>query len=134
VGSNSRCAAITRTGKRCKAEATHGSYCWSHAPETASARKSRAAKGGRAGGNGRPSRSGTRAAETRKIRADLLRMAALVEERALDRGAASVSGRLLNYTLGAIRTEQKAVELDDVLPRLEALEKRIGEGGAQRWG
>ncbi|MDP9478287.1 MAG: hypothetical protein M3R38_21845, partial [Actinomycetota bacterium] len=50
-----RCAAITRAGGRCKGEATHGSYCWSHAPETAEARKRRARKAGRAGGNGRSS-------------------------------------------------------------------------------
>jgi hypothetical protein len=39
-----RCAAITRAKERCKAEATHGSYCWNHAPETAEARKQRARK------------------------------------------------------------------------------------------
>ena len=50
-----RCAAITKAQERCKAEATHGSYCWNHAPEMAEARKQRARKAGRAGGNGRPS-------------------------------------------------------------------------------
>jgi hypothetical protein len=50
-----RCAAITRAGERCKAEATQGSYCWNHAPEKAEARKQRARRGGRSGGNGRSS-------------------------------------------------------------------------------
>jgi hypothetical protein len=37
-----RCAGITRAGERCKLDATSGSYCWSHAPQNAAARKSRA--------------------------------------------------------------------------------------------
>lgn len=48
-----RCAGITRAGERCKLDATSGSYCWSHAPQNAEARKVRARRGGRAGGNGR---------------------------------------------------------------------------------
>jgi hypothetical protein len=129
-----RCAAITRAGERCKAEATHGSYCWSHAPETAEARKRRASKGGRTGGNGRASRS-PRAAEARQIRADLRRMAAEVEAGGLDRGAASVAGQLLNYALGALRVEIKAEELDELIPRIEILEQQASsQGGARGWG
>jgi hypothetical protein len=118
-----RCAAITRAGERCRAEATHGSYCWSHAPETAEARKRRAIKGGRSGGNGRASRS-SRAAEASEIRAELRRMAAEVEAGQLDRGAAAVAGQLLNYALGALRTELKAQEIEDLIPRIEAVERR----------
>jgi hypothetical protein len=50
-----RCSAIKRGGERCKLEATHGSYCWSHAPEMAEARRQRARRAGKAGGNGRGS-------------------------------------------------------------------------------
>ena len=49
-----RCSGITRGGERCKLDATHGSYCWSHTPETAAARRHRAGKGGRAGGTVAP--------------------------------------------------------------------------------
>jgi hypothetical protein len=129
-----RCAAITRAGERCKAEATHGSHCWSHAPETAEARKHRASKGGRSGGNGRASRS-PRTAEAREIRGELRRMAAEVEARGLDRGAAAVSGQLLNYALGALRVEIKAEEVEELIPRIETLEQRArSQGSARGWG
>ena len=49
-----RCDGITSGGERCKLEATHGSYCWSHAPETADERRRRASRGGKRGGRGRP--------------------------------------------------------------------------------
>jgi hypothetical protein len=128
-----RCAAITRAGERCKAEATHASYCWSHAPETAVARKQRASKGGRAGGNGRTSRS-PRAAEAQEIRAELRRMASEVEGGSLDRGHAAVCGQLLNYALGALRVEIKAEEVDEIIPRLEVLEERArSQGDNRKW-
>ena len=129
-----RCSAITRARERCKAEATLGSYCWSHAPETAEARKLRASKGGRTGGNGRASRS-TRAAEAREIRAELRRMASEVEAGGLDRGAAAVAGQLLNYALGALRVEIKTEEVEELIPRIEMLEQRAGsQGRARGWG
>jgi hypothetical protein len=34
----------------------------------------------------------------------------------------AIVGTLLNYALGALRTEFKAQELDDLIPRIEALE------------
>ena len=40
----------------------------------------------------------------------------------LDRGVGAIVGTLLNYALGALRTELKAQELDDLIPRIEALE------------
>jgi len=126
-----RCAAITRAGERCKGDATHGSYCWSHAPETAEARERRARKGGRTGGNGRAALP--RVAEAREIRAELRRLAEAVESEQLDRGLAAVAGQLLNYALGALRTEVKAQETDDLIPRIEALEKQhLREGGNSR--
>jgi phage/plasmid-associated DNA primase len=129
-----RCAAITRAGDRCRAEATHGSYCWSHAPETAEARKQRASKGGRIGGNGRASRS-PRAAEAREIRAELRRMASEVEAGGLDRGAAAVAGQLLNYALGALRVEIKTEEVEELIPRIEKLEQGAStKEGVRGWG
>ena len=49
-----RCAAITRAGERCRLDATVGSYCYQHSPETAEERRRNARKGGLKGGNGRP--------------------------------------------------------------------------------
>lgn len=127
-----RCAAITSAGEQCKAEATRGSYCWSHAPETAGARKQRASKGGRTAGNGRASRS-PRAAEAREIRTELRRLASNVEEGSLDRAQGAVCGQLLNYALGALRVEIKAEEIDELIPRIEALEEQArSQGGTGR--
>ena len=51
-----RCEAITRSGSQCKADALPGAtWCYSHHPDKAEERRRNASKGGRTGGNGRPS-------------------------------------------------------------------------------
>ena len=62
-------------------------------------------------------------------------MAAEEEAGGLDRGAAAVAGQLLNYALGALRVEIKAEEVEELIPRIEALEQRARQqGGARGWG
>lgn len=51
-----QCQGIRGDGLRCKHEATQGSFCWSHNPQTAGERKARARRGGLRGGNGRPAK------------------------------------------------------------------------------
>ncbi len=119
-----RCSGITRGGERCKLDATHGSYCWSHAPETAAARRHRAGKGGRAGGNGRASRS-PRATEARTVRAELRRLAAAVEGGRLDRGAAAVIAQLHNVALRALAVEIKAEETDELAAEIAAIREEL---------
>lgn len=129
-----KCAALTRAGGCCKGEATHGSYCWSHAPETAEARKRRASKGGRAGGNGRPGGS-SELAEVKTLLATLT--ARVLEEEgteALGAGPAAVANQLINTRLRAIELERKVREQEDVLEHIEALERRAQlPGGARAW-
>ncbi len=124
-----RCTAITRAKERCKAEATHGSYCWNHAPETAEARKQRARKGGRVGGNGRSSGLSETAEAKRWIR-DLVARAITGD---VDRGVATAAFMGLNVLARYIELEKKIREQDEILERIEALEAEQ-EGSASSWG
>ncbi len=87
-----RCAAITRAGGRCKSVATEGTYCWNHAPEKVEARKQRASRGGKTGGNGRSSGLSETAEAKRWIRALVSRL--LAGE--VERGVATASLMGLN--------------------------------------
>jgi hypothetical protein len=121
-----RCAAITKAGERCKLDATSGSYCWSHAPENAAARKGRARRGGKARGAGE-------LAEIKRLLSDLTSRV-LGEEGAkpLPTGAAAVANQLINTRLRAIEVERKVREQEEILKRLEALEQT--QEGERAWG
>ncbi len=125
-----RCAAITRAGGRCRLEATRGSYCYSHSPETAAERARHASRGGKAGGNGRAGVS------------ELVGIKALLSEltervlggegvEPLETGRAAVANQLINTRLRAVEVERKIREQEDLEARLEALEgaleRRKGE-------
>jgi hypothetical protein len=130
------CVAITKAGTRCKAEATLGSYCWNHAPETAGARKQRARKAGRVGGNGRSSGLSETAEAKRWIR-DLVGKAITGD---VDRGVATAAFMGLNVLARYIELERKIREQEEVLERLEALEEAQAKAvvkhgtGSRRWG
>ncbi len=64
-----RCAAITKAGERCRLDATHGSYCYQHSPETVEERRRNAQRGGKAGGNVRSSGLSETAEAKRYIKA-----------------------------------------------------------------
>ena len=129
-----RCNGITRGGERCKLEATHGSYCWSHAPETADERRRRGRRGGKAGGNGRGG-----SGEIVGIKALLSELTARVlggegvEE--LETGRAAVANQLINTRLRAVELERKAREQEELIERIEALDRADEQRkGGQRWG
>ncbi len=129
-----RCNAITGGGERCKLEATHGSYCWSHAPETADARRRRARRGGKAGGRGRES-------EVSAIKALLSELTDRVlggeGVEPLETGRAAVANRLINTRLRAVEVERKIKETEELEARVEELERAAeanGRGGGRRWG
>ncbi len=125
-----RCSAITGGGERCKLEATHGSYCWSHAPETADERRRRAHRGGKAGGRGRGS------GELAGIKALLSELTDRVLGKEgtepLETGRAAVANQLVNTRLRAVELERKIKETEELEARIEALEAQA-EGG-KRWG
>ncbi len=112
-----KCSAITRAGGRCKLEATSGSYCWSHAPETASARKQRARRGGRAGGNGRGGLS--EVAEAKSLAKGIL---SRLLSGALARDTATAAFMGINTLARLVEIERKIREQDDLEERLERLE------------
>jgi hypothetical protein len=113
-----RCAAITKAGKRCRLVATHGSYCYSHSPQTAEKRKRSASKGGRAGGNGRGGQS-----EISDLKAQLEDLAADVLSGEVGRSEAVAINQILNTRARLIELERKVREQEELTERLEALEE-----------
>lgn len=131
-----RCNAITSGGARCKLEATHGSYCWSHAPETADERRRRARRGGRSGGRGR---SGSGASPELKRIKNLLktltdRVIGAEDNEALSPSAGAVAAQLINTCLRAIEQERKLQETEELEARIAALEsERKDKRGESKW-
>ena len=116
------CAAITRAGSRCKLEATNGSYCWSHAPETAEARKQRGRRGGKARGAG----------ELAEVKREIRSVIADVLEGRVERGVGAVVFQGYNALLKAAEVERRVKETEELEERLAALEGAKGE--ARPWG
>ncbi len=124
-----RCSATTSEGERCKLEATHGSYCWSHAPELAQERSRRARRGGKAGGRGRG--SGALSEVKREIRA----VVAGVLSGRVERGVGAVVFQGYNTLLKAVEVERKIREQEEFEARLEALERaQEQQKGGRTWG
>ena len=107
-----RCAAITMAGERCKLEATSGSYCWSHAPETAEARKQRGRRGGKARGAG----------ELSEIKRTIRETVDSVLDGSIERGIGAVAFQGFNTLLKSIEVERKLREQEELEERLEELE------------
>ncbi len=116
-----RCAAITSAGERCKLEATSGSYCWSHAPENAQARKVRARRGGKARGAG----------EMAEVKREIRRVIDEVDSGRTERGVGAVIFQGFNTLLKAIEAERRIRETEELEERIAALE--TGTKG-ERWG
>ncbi len=117
-----RCSGITRAGGRCKSVATEGTYCWNHAPETVEARKQRASRGGRAGGNGRTGRGEVTEAK-RYIRALVSKLLTGEVERDVATACFMGLGTLARF----IDLERKIVEQEEVLVRMEKIEDSLAE-------
>ncbi|MDP9458350.1 MAG: hypothetical protein M3Q60_21810 [Actinomycetota bacterium] len=126
-----RCAAITRAGGRCRLEATRGSYCYSHSPETAAERARHASRGGKAGGNGRAGVS-----ELGELKREIRAVIGAVLSEKVDRGVGTVAFQVFNSLLKAVEIARKIKETEDLEARLEALEAASGErkGGRRTWG
>ena len=98
-----RCTGITKAGEQCRLEATHGSYCWSHAPEKAEERRRRASIGGRAGGNGRGGGD-----EMAVIKAELAALTEDVRSGQVGTGVAAILVQIANTKLRALEQERRA--------------------------
>ena len=118
-----RCAAITRAGGRCKSVATLGSHCWNHAPEKVEARKQRARRGGKTGGNGRSSGLSETAEAKRWIKGLVARLLKGEVERGVAATAFMGLGTLARY----IELERRLIEQEELVARMEALEAGLDE-------
>jgi hypothetical protein len=111
------CSAIKASGERCRAYPMHGSeFCTFHHPESA-------ARNGRKGGKG-PSDTSK---ELGRLQAEFERIAEAVENGKLDKGVGAVAGTLLNYARACVRDLVAAREQEELVQRLEALEKALGQ-------
>ena len=125
----SLCAGIKADGGRCKAQAMRGStWCIGHDPEQAEARRRRASKGGKRGGRGRPS------AEFARLQARFEELAEGVLDGSVDRGDGAVAGQLLGGARSCVRHGLAAREQEELVARLEELERALEARGDHRYG
>jgi len=127
-----RCAAITRAGGRCKSVATLGSHCWNHAPEKVEARKQRASRGGKTGGNGRSSGL----SETTEAKRWIKALVAQLLKGEVERETATAAFMGLNVLARYIDLERRIREQDEIEERLAALEELQPDntgGGYRAW-
>ncbi len=123
-----RCDGITSGGDRCKLEATHGSYCWSHAPETADQRRRRARRGGKTGGRGR------HGADLADLKRDVRKVIDGVLEGTVPQGPGAVALQGFNVLLRASKVELDIREQQDLIERIERLEGAYTEQKGGRRG
>jgi hypothetical protein len=114
-----RCAAITRAGERCRLDATSGSYCWSHAPENAEARRAKARRGGKGRGAG----------ELAEIKRQIRAVIAGVLSGKLEKGTGAVALQGYNVLIRASELERKVRELNELAAEIAEL-KRHDYGAA----
>jgi len=121
------CSGIKADGGRCRAQAMRSSeWCIGHHPDKAQARRLRASKGGKRGGQGRPQ------AELSDVKRRLSDLVNDVLEGRTDRGDAAVAGQLLNTYIRAVAVELKVREQLEVVERLEVLEASLEERRERR--
>ena len=114
------CSGIRNDGERCQAPAMKSSeYCNSHDPDRAEENKRRYSKGGKRGGRGRPR------VELRNIRTQLQDLVDGVQDGTVDKGRGAVAGQLLNYMIRCVQVEMQAREQEELVERLEALEREM---------
>jgi hypothetical protein len=120
-----KCIALKPNGQRCKIDAMADSdMCWSHDPSFKEKRRRRAAKGGKAGGRGRPT-----SGEIAEIKDRLRKIAKDVRDpkSKVMRGDAAVAIQAYAQIMNCIRTDLKRREQEELVERLEALEGVLAE-------
>jgi hypothetical protein len=126
-----KCSGITQAGTACKGIPIEGSqWCYVHDPDHAEERRRHGARGGKRGGRGRP------LAELIALKTRLSDLADDVLAGSVDRADAAVAGQILNTVIRAVGVELKVREQQELIERLEALERAAeGQGGSsKRWG
>jgi hypothetical protein len=118
-----RCPATKRDGSQCTTIVKPSQvYCYQHDPERADERKRNASRAGKSAG-GR---------EIKDLKRRISEVIDAVLEDSQDRGRAAVAIQGFNALRGVLELERKIREQEEVLERLEALE-RDGKEGGRRW-
>jgi hypothetical protein len=125
----SACSGIRADGGRCQAQAMRNSeWCINHHPNHEQARRRRASKGGKRGGRGRPS------IELARLQGRFEELADQVLSGEVERGVGAVVGQLLNGARACVRDGLAAREQEELVGRLEELERlleaRVSRRGA----
>lgn len=126
-----RCTAITKGGSRCRLDATHGSYCYQHAPETVEERRRNASRGGKTGGNGRPG-----SGEVTEAKGFVRGLVNKLIKGEVERDIAVAAFMGLNVLARYIELERRIREQDEIEERLAALEELQPDntgGGYRAW-
>ncbi len=124
-----RCSGIRADGARCGAQAIRSSeFCVNHHPDYGDARRRRNSKGGKRGGRGRPT------TELHRLASRFEDLADKVLSGEVERGIGAVAGQLLNGARSCVRDGMAAREQEELIARLEALEKNLERKGARPWG
>jgi septal ring factor EnvC (AmiA/AmiB activator) len=108
------CAGTKRDGAPCTAtvEAPQR-FCWWHNPENAAQRRRAASKGG----------SGRVSGEVRQLRERLKTLTDQVIEGDLETARGAVANQLITTQIKLLEYERRTKDLDDLLERLERLER-----------
>jgi hypothetical protein len=103
-------------------------WCINHHPNHEQARRRRASKGGKRGGRGRPS------IELARLQGRFEELADKVLSGEVERGVGAVVGQLLNGARACVRDGLAAREQEELVGRLEELERlleaRVSRRGA----
>jgi hypothetical protein len=124
-----KCTAITRGGERCKGIAIDSSgCCYAHHPDHEQDRRQAARRGGQRGGRGRP------VSELARLGARFEELADKVLSGEVERGVGAVAGQLLNGARACVRDGLAAREQEELVGRLEELERLLDEARESRRG
>jgi hypothetical protein len=119
-----QCGANKRNGAPCTVSVpVEHEWCWWHSPVNAEARQQAASKGGRAKAN----------PLTRTLHRQLEKLTEDVATGALAPYKAAVIVQALNTRIRLVEVERRVAEQEELLERLDALERARGGGGG-RWG
>src|ERR687893_1680437 len=115
-----RCSGIRADGGRCGAQAIRSSeFCVNHHPDYEDTRRRRNSKGGKRGGRGRPT------SELARLQARFEELAEKVLSGDVERSIGAVAGQLLNGARACVRDGLTAREQEELIERLEALERAL---------
>jgi hypothetical protein len=118
-----QCAGTKRNGSPCTVSVpVEQEYCWWHSPVNAEARRQAASRGGKAKAN----------PLTRTLHRQLEKLTEDVATGALAPYKAAVIVQVVNARIRLVEVERRVQEQDDLLERLEQLER--SRGGARPWG